>query len=250
MNTDLDSILSYYDISLEALEYARESAALEVYMGRIEFIPVYEAANNAANNQNAGWFAKLKQSVMTFIRSAMSNIKSAMNKVGNANRAKTAQKMKDRVQNKATDGGRKTVTLTPDQMTIMSNAEMEANLRNFKNITMQTLRAVKQTGKTDSEWLEKYKENFTKYFTGKSTGSSYQADATDIARYLSKSNKMLTDLESTFNRVNDIVSGMKSTNASTSQIRLATSFSYNFLTKMVRNHYNISMQLARDFMTA
>ena len=139
MNTDLDSILSYYDISLEALEYARESAALEVYMGRIEFIPVYEAANNAANNQNAGWFAKLKQSVMTFIRSAMSNIKSAMNKVGNANRAKTAQKMKDRVQNKATDGGRKTVTLTPDQMTIMSNAEMEANLRNFKNITMQTL---------------------------------------------------------------------------------------------------------------
>ena len=247
MTENLDSILSFYDTALESLEYVCESAQLEILLGDDSFIPLYEAANDTANNQNVGWFAKLKQSVITFIRSAMSNIRSAINKVGNANREKKASKMKENIGNQMMEGKDRTIDVTPDQCAILLNTEIDANLKNFKALSLAALRSVQRTGKTDNEWIENYKKEFSKHFTKNTNSQTFHAKGSDITNFLNISSRLLNTLNSNFDRVNDYVNGLKNGSASTSQIRLATSYTYNFMTKLVRQHYNISMELARTY---
>lgn len=250
------------DIEFEEIMYVYESAEFEVLIGNNEFAAVMEAAanqaapqpqqqNNLANAKDPadeGWFAKLRRSVMTFIRSASEAIKRKFTEMGNNKRRENVKARMNKVKNSFQGGNRTGISVTPDQRSILTNGLINASLDNFLNTLKGALKEASRNGRVDPGWNERYKNAFSAAFNGKNTGHAYTATAGDIMQYLNNSRRQFNMLEKAFNNANSYINNISAENEYTrSQIRLAISFAYNYVTKAVRQYYTVAMNLANQF---
>lgn len=249
---------SFYaaDLDVEALMYVYESASFEYENGNTEFAVFLEAddgttgdQNNApAASSNEGWFAKLKRATVTFIRSAIQAVRAMLNKLANKRRMKNAAKATAKAINKEGREANHQITITPEQNTYLANGQILGSINNFTNVVLTSLETAKTRAQGDTSWNEAYKEAFnSKVDSNTNKGMSARVGLNDIQRYLNTAVNMLGSLNAAYNNVNTVLARIKNRGYTTSQIRLATSYAYNYMTKVIRQYYNIAMEVAKTF---
>lgn len=241
------------ELDNEVLMYVYESASYEYNNGNSDFAVFLEAdadqgTNQTAASSNEGWFAKLKRTTLTFIRSAIQAARAMINKIGNNRRIKKASKAMADAINKEGRENNRTITLTPEQNTRLSNMELVGNINNFPNIIATSLETAKNKAQGDTSWNETFKEAFNSEVNPNSNKSVPAKIGLEmVQRFLQTSINMMASLNTAFNNVNTILNRIKNGGYSRSQIRLAISYAYNFMTRAVREYYNTAMDVAKAF---
>ena len=237
------------------LSYVFESASFEYDNGNMDFAVFLEAdtdqgdtAPQQTTSPNEGWFAKLKRTTVTFIRSAMQAARAMINKIGNNRRIKKASKAMADAINKEGREANRTITLTPEQNTRLSNMETLAAIDNFTNIIATSLETARTKAQGDTSWNEEFKAAFNEKVNPNSNKSvPAKIGLNMVQRFLQNSINMMASLNTAFNSVNTILNRIKNGGYSRSQIRLAISYAYNYMTRVVREYYNTAMDVAKSF---
>lgn len=248
-------MINFYqnEVDNEILSYVFESASFEYDNGNSNFAVFLEADTDQGNNPqttspNEGWFAKLKRTTVTFIRSAIQAARAMINKIGNNRRIKKASKAMADAINKEGREANRTITLTPEQNIRLSNMETLAAIDNFTNIIATSLETARTKAQGDTSWNEEFKAAFNEKVNPNSNKSvPAKIGLNMVQRFLQNSINMMASLNTAFNSVNTILNRIKNGGYSRSQIRLAISYAYNYMTRVVREYYNTAMEVAKSF---
>lgn len=270
MNFESHDII-YIESQIEIADYVRESAKYEVDSGNDTYIGVYEAATEVSEKMNDSWISKIISKIKAFVKTAMGKLRMVLNQLANKIRSHKIKKMQIRLESERyqnlilADDKIENGIVDVTRLHSANAASIFYRLKEFNRFDKNSMNGVLieyvdviekwiKSDKAPNNITEFYHDELGMKYSDEKRSYSIQRDLTlnikDIKEFLNKSAFYLNKLAENTKHFKSDISQLIDKGLEKSSIKRNFILLYNYTTHAIKEHYQLSMALAKYFMSA